>query len=108
VSESDWYTLYFSKGFYQEGEGAARYLNSIAETLEDKTIIELCVTHLRAVRSRRGFRETWLETGHQPVASVTLKKGEILTAKVLEPALSGKNSTFLSSGTARGYQRLKQ
>ncbi|RPI32885.1 MAG: amino acid ABC transporter substrate-binding protein, partial [Nitrospiraceae bacterium] len=95
VSETDWYTLYLSKGFYQEGESAARYLNSIAETLEGKAVIEVVRDSIEGRTLSRGFQETWLETGHQPAVSVTLKKGEPPTAKLLDQVLTGKKQYTL-------------
>lgn len=95
VSENDWYTLYLSKGFYREGEGAARYLNSIAEMLEGKAIVEVVRDSIEGRTLSIGFQETWLETGHQPVVSVTLKKGETLTAKLLDQVLAGKKQYTL-------------
>lgn len=95
VSETDWYTLYLSKGYYQEGESAARYLNSIAETLEGKAVIEVVRDSIEGRTLSRGFQETWLETGHQPAVSVTLKKGEPLTAKLLDQVLTGKKQYTL-------------
>jgi ABC-type branched-subunit amino acid transport system substrate-binding protein len=95
VSETDWYTLYLSKGFYQEGEGAARYLNSIAEALEGIAIIEVVRDSPEGRALSRGFQETWLETGHQPAVSVTLKKGETLSAKLLEQVLTEKKHYVL-------------
>lgn len=95
ISENDWYTLYLSKGFYQEGEGAARYLNRIAEAVNDKVIIEIVRDTIEGQALSRGFQETWLETGHQPAVSVNLKKGEALTAKLLEQVLAGKKQYTL-------------
>lgn len=95
ISETDWYSLYFSKGFYQEGEGAARYLNRVTEAINDKVIIEIVRDTIEGRALSRGFQETWLETGHQPAVSVTLKKGETLTEKLLEQVLAGKKQYTL-------------
>ncbi len=39
ISETDWYTLYFSKGIYQEGEAVAHHLARMAELSEENTVI---------------------------------------------------------------------
>lgn len=39
-TQTDWYTLYLSKGYYQEGEGVARYLNRMNDMLKSKVIVQ--------------------------------------------------------------------
>ncbi len=82
VSQDDWYTLYFSKGYYQEGEGAARYLNGI-EAMTGKPVVEIVRDSPEGLALSRGFDETWREFGHEPPIRVTLKAGEPLTAELL-------------------------
>jgi len=41
VSESDWYTLYVSKGWYQEGETAARYLRSLEREEPGTPVVQI-------------------------------------------------------------------
>ncbi len=82
ISQTDWYTLYFSKGYYQEGEGAARYLNNI-EAVRDKAILEIVRDTPEGRALSRGFQETWSEFGHAAPVTVTLKAGEPLTADIL-------------------------
>lgn len=77
ISETDWYTMYFSKGLYQEGEAAARYLNNIAEGLKDKGIVEVVSDSPESRALSRGFRETWRGLGHKPAATAVLKEDQL-------------------------------
>ncbi len=90
ISQTDWYTLYLSKGYYQEGEGAARFLNGKDE-VKGKPIVQF-VRDTRVGRAlSRGFQETWAEYEQKAPVTVTLKAGEPLTAEVLQRELARVN-----------------
>lgn len=63
ISDSDWYTLYFSKGFYGEGEAAARYLQVIdSQDMNDKVVV-LSRPNMKSKALNRGFSESWQKSG---------------------------------------------
>ncbi|GAB4264772.1 MAG: ABC transporter substrate-binding protein [Deferrisomatales bacterium] len=68
ISETDWYTLYFSKGFYQEGEGAAKYLHAGGRAPQDVSVVQVVRKGERGAVTARGFREMWERLGHPPPA----------------------------------------
>jgi hypothetical protein len=84
ISDTDWFTIYFSKGLYQEGEGAARHLNSVAEALRHKTVVEVVRDSPEGRALSKGFQETWQTLGHRSAVTVILKKEELLTTEFLE------------------------
>jgi len=49
VSDSQWYTVYFSKGFYQEGEAAAHFLRRADDVAIDVPVVQV----LRETRAAR-------------------------------------------------------
>ncbi len=84
VSETDWYTLYFSKGYYQEGEGAARYLNSIGEQINGRSIVQIARDSREGLALSAGFQKTWHDMGHPAPVMITLKEGQLLTKEILQ------------------------
>ncbi len=88
VSDSDWYTLYFSKGYYQEGEGAARYLNTKAESIHDRKIVQLVRESREGAALSTGFDKTWHDLGHPAPTTITLKAGEPVTKEFLQQMLA--------------------
>lgn len=93
ISPSDWYTLYFSKGLYQEGEAAARYLGSMEEDSTGKTIVQVFRRGREGAALAAGFRETWMETGHRPPVDRILRPGETFPAELLDGA-NGKGKPY--------------
>jgi hypothetical protein len=87
LSESDWYTLYISKGIYQEGEGVARYLNSMADILKGKRIVQISRGTREGRTLSEGFTATWKSFGQMEPLSIELGVGETLTAEALAPLL---------------------
>jgi len=63
ISEQDWYTRYLSKGIYQEGESAARYLASTHEAEENLSVIQVHTDDLAGRTLAEGFRSTWEQLG---------------------------------------------
>jgi len=41
ISETDWYTLYLSKGLYQEGEAVARYLHARSDDANAPAVLQV-------------------------------------------------------------------
>jgi Periplasmic binding protein len=89
ISASDWYTVYLSKGYYQEGEGVARYLHALDLKAGGTPILQV-VRSSRAGRAlSSGFLETWRDLGHEPPVTVTLKPGDKLTPELLRKSSGG-------------------
>jgi ABC-type branched-subunit amino acid transport system substrate-binding protein len=78
VSESDWYTLYFSKGLYQEGEAAARFLRASGKAGPDTRIVQVYRRGSDGEALARGFRDTWLQNGGPGLTDRVLETDETL------------------------------
>lgn len=78
VSESDFYTLYFSKGWYQEGETAAKYLRSESDTPGALKAIEVRRDDPAARALSRGFGQTRELLHEAPAQSRILDNDEQL------------------------------
>lgn len=102
ISETDWYTMYLSRGYYQEGESAALYLNSRGDVPGEGTVLQVVRDSREGLALAEGFQETWQGLGHKPPLKVLLKAGETLTADALELLLSGERPSgvalWLDSG----------
>ncbi len=79
VSNKDEYTLYFSKGLYQEGEGAARYLRRESKLTKETKIVQVFRKGSKGAVAARGFQETWDKFGWPSPENRILQKGELIT-----------------------------
>jgi len=95
ISSNDWYTFYFNKGYAQEGEATARYLNR-QEGLTDSTRILQIVQDTPAGRALAdGFQQTWSEIGRPSVSTVTLTGTQLADPKQLARVVAEQKPEFL-------------
>ena len=88
VSESDWYTLYLSKGYYQEGEAAARYLGSRAQTPQHRAVVQIVRDSRQGRALAEGFQVAWRESGHKVLVTIMLKADETASDTVVQLVLA--------------------
>jgi hypothetical protein len=88
LSRKSWYTLYLSRGYYDEGEAAAEYLSRVVEDGEGKAVVEVVRDSPEGLALSRGFLERWRESGHKPPVTVMLKGGEDLDPGVIRQLLA--------------------
>ena len=84
VSETDWHTLYFSKGVYQEGEAAARYLRSMPGIPPELPVIQVLRDTPEGRALSTGFEEVWRTSGRPLPKRKVLGPEEPLTPADLE------------------------
>src|ERR1039457_6339820 len=73
ISQTGCYTMYLSKGYYQEGEGAARFLHRMIGLEKGKEIVQIVRDSPEGRDLSSGFMETWRELGHDASVTVSLK-----------------------------------
>lgn len=95
ISETDWYTLYFSKGYYQEGEAAARFLSAMANLRADKRLLQIFRDTREGRAFSAGFQETWQKLGHQPPVNRTFQAGEAITKELLEQLIDNERPSVI-------------
>lgn len=83
ISDRDWYTLYLSRGAWQEGETAARYLDRIAELPKDSRLVQVVGGSDTARAVAAGFGTAWKELERPTPVTVTLAPNEQLSATAL-------------------------
>jgi len=71
ISDSSWYTMYASKGYYQEGETAARFISRV-ETTEPKRILQIVTPTPEGEALASGFESAWKESGQGQVETLRL------------------------------------
>jgi hypothetical protein len=77
VSDSGWYTYYFNKGYAQEGEAAAHYLNRLETFPMETPIFQLVQDSPTGKALAAGFQKSWSETGRPPVTSLTVTAAQL-------------------------------
>lgn len=96
ITATDWYTLYPSKGYFQEGEAAARYLNSRDDISPDRPVVQITRDTLEGQALAAGFEQTWGDMGHQGVITLKLKPGEKLGSNFIKQLpITGKPAALL-------------
>jgi hypothetical protein len=102
VSESDWYTLYFNKGVYQEGEATARYLSQFQEASPGDSPLQIVEDSPRARALAAGFLAAWGEAGHQPPETVYLPPGSRISGPELHRLQGKRHPATLVLWTGEG------
>ncbi|TKB07280.1 amino acid ABC transporter substrate-binding protein [Desulforhopalus sp. IMCC35007] len=83
ISNSDWYTLYFSKGYYQEGESVAKYVRSQLGVSGDFRVVQLySKNNPKAVEMSAGFDSTWQQMGGLTGQKLLFMQGDVVRENV--------------------------
>lgn len=95
LSDTDWYTIYLSRGTYQEGETAARYLNTMANLFKGQPVVQIIRDSSKGRALAAGFRETWQDMNVAPLREIILGKDELLSPERLEKVMEMKPAVLI-------------
>lgn len=84
VSETGWYTYYLDKGFAQEGEAVARYLNRLESLPPGAKILQLVQDSPAGRALAAGFDTIWRELEHPPVKTITMTAATLADGEALD------------------------
>jgi hypothetical protein len=108
ISETDYYTLYFSKGVYHEGEAVARYLIETLDRAGPRDVVQVLGPGSEANALAAGFRDAWAGAGGPPIRTVSAETNQPLTGEALARLVPpGKNSALLLWTGPEAYGALR-
>ena len=91
ISETNWYTLYFSKGLYQEGEAVARFLHRAPDIPKDVTVVQVFRNTPAGLVLSKAFQKTWKTLGRSPAEDVKLEQKEVVDKDSLKRTLGRRS-----------------
>jgi len=92
VSDSDWYTLYFNKGVYLEGDAIARYLAVNMGSATDGKVLQIVEDSALAKAAAKGYSVAWKELGRSATETLLLQPGELISDKFLKKIVEQKKA----------------
>jgi hypothetical protein len=108
VSLADHCTLYFSKGYFQEGEAAARHAERMLGPTGRGNVIQVVDATPDARALAAGFQETWGGMGKEQAETLTLENGTPPSAEfIANLAKRGKATALMLWTGPESYDLLK-
>ena len=96
ISPTDYYTVYFTKGYYQEGEAVARYLGKTLDLTRPWNFVQVLGSGPAVKALAAGFENGWASDSGKPVQTISLEVGQSLTTESLLRLIpAGKDSVLL-------------
>jgi hypothetical protein len=90
ISDTDWYTLYYSKGLYQEGETVAKYVRSQFGVAGGVKLMQLYRNDdVEAKTIARGFSATWKKMGGTGVTELPVDGSVVLAEEQRTDVFAG-------------------
>lgn len=102
VSESGWYTYYFNKGYAQEGEAVARYLNRTESLSADPPVLQIVQDSPIGAALASGFQNSWSELGRPAVTTIKLTASQLRDQTALDVILKKHKPGILLLWTDAG------
>jgi len=87
VSETDWYTYYFNKGYAQEGEAVAHYLNRLDSLPAAVPILQIVQDSPVGQALSSGFQKAWKAAERPGVTTLTLTARQLSDPAALSALL---------------------
>ncbi len=110
ISDSDWYTLYFSKGHYQEGVTAARFLHRREDLARNIPVVQVYRASAAGRDAARGFREARVTMELAPPVDLELGRDEVVDdafwSRLIEDRAGAVLALWLGPGDLSGVERL--
>jgi hypothetical protein len=108
ISNSESYTVYFSKGYYQEGEAVARYLSANPEIVRSGNVVQVLGSGPEANALSAGFRNAWAIAGGKPTKTISMGINESISADWLSKSIApGRVSALLLWAGPGSYDALR-
>ena len=77
VSETGWYTYYFNKGYFQEGDAVARYLGRLESLPTEASVLQIVQDSPAGSALAAGFLKGWGEIERSGVTTVRLTASQL-------------------------------
>lgn len=95
VSDTGWYTYYFNKGYSQEGEAVALYLNRLDPLAAESPVLQIVQDSPAGRALAAGFQKKRDELGQPAVNTLTLTAEQLADASVLNNILKERKPGVL-------------
>jgi len=100
VSDTGWYTYYFNKGYAQEGDAAARFLNRMETISETSPILQIVQDSPVGKALAAGFDKAWRDLERPSVTTITLTAAQLKDQALLVNLLKERKPAVLLFWTA--------
>lgn len=77
ITKTGWYTYYFNKGYAQEGEAVASYLNRLDKQPLESSILQIVQDSVTGNALASGFLHKWAELERKSVTTIKLTANEL-------------------------------
>lgn len=95
TTNSGWYTFYFDKGYAQEGEAVASYINRLERLIDGTEILQIVQDSPAGKALANGFSSKWAELERNPIKTISLTADQVNDDALFAKLVKENNPSIL-------------